>query len=127
MKQVYVAAGTVKGYYHLMQYVEDITSYPQQESIEKRLEIIQFFDKYGKEATEIAYKKKRSTVYLWKQKLKIAETLNRPYPDTLEPDKIYFAGYNPYVIDGLVHAFFPQEQKKLNLIYKSSNLFLRNH
>jgi len=72
MKQVYVVAGTVKGYYHLMQYVEDITGHPQQESIEKRLEIIQFFEKYGKEATEIAYKKKRSTIYLWKQKLKKA-------------------------------------------------------
>ena len=72
MKQVYVVAGTVKGYYHLMQYVEDITGHPQQESIEKRLEIIQFFEKYGKEATEIAYKKKRSTIFLWKQKLKKA-------------------------------------------------------
>ena len=55
MKQVYVVAGTVKGYYHLMQYVEDITGHPQQVCIEKRLEIIQFFEKYGKEATEIAY------------------------------------------------------------------------
>jgi hypothetical protein len=72
MKQVYVVAGTVKGYYHLMQYVEDITGHPQQASIEKRLEIIQFFEKYGKEATEIAYKKKRSTIFLWKQKLKKA-------------------------------------------------------
>lgn len=72
MKQVYVVAGTVKGYYHLMQYVEDITGHPQQVCIEKRLEIIQFFEKYGKEATEIAYKKKRSTIFLWKQKLKKA-------------------------------------------------------
>ena len=63
MKQVYVVAGSVKGYYHLMQYVEDITGHPQQKSIEKRLEIIPFFEKYGKEATEIAYKKKRSTVF----------------------------------------------------------------
>ena len=70
MKQVYVVAGTVKGYYHLMQYVEDITGHPQQACIEKRLEIIQFFEKYGKEATEIAYKKKRSTIFLWKQNLK---------------------------------------------------------
>jgi len=30
------------------------------------------FEKYGKEATEIAYKKKRSTIFLWKQKLKKA-------------------------------------------------------
>ncbi len=45
---------------------------PQQVSIEKRLEIIRFFEKYGKEATEIAYKKKRSTIFLWKQKLKKA-------------------------------------------------------
>ena len=72
MEPVYVVAGTVKGYYHLMQYVEDITGHPQQTSIEKRLEIIQFFEKYGKEATEIAYKKKRSTIFLWKQNLKKA-------------------------------------------------------
>jgi transposase InsO family protein len=56
-----------------MQYVEDIINHPQRETIEKRLEIIQFFDKYGKEATEIAFKKKRSTVYLWKKKLKDAD------------------------------------------------------
>jgi len=48
MKQLYVVTGTVKGYYHLMQYVEDITGHPQQASIEKRLGIIQFFEKYGK-------------------------------------------------------------------------------
>jgi len=55
-----------------MQYVEDITGHPQQASIEKRLEIIQFFEKYGKDAAEGAYKKKRSAIFLWKQKLKKA-------------------------------------------------------
>ncbi len=55
-----------------MQYVEDIVGHPQQAVIERRLEIIKFFEKYGGEATATAYKKKRSTIYLWKQKVKQA-------------------------------------------------------
>ena len=72
MRYLRVATGSVKGYIHLMQYVDDIIGHPQQNVIEKRLEIIKFFDRYGAEATAIAYKKKRSTIYLWKQKLKQA-------------------------------------------------------
>jgi putative transposase len=72
MQQIYVVAGHIKGYYHLMRYVEDIISHPQRKIIENRLEIIQFFEKFGREPTEKAFKKKRSTVYLWKKKLKDA-------------------------------------------------------
>jgi len=40
--------------------------------IEERLKIIQFFDEFGAEATRKAFNKSRSTIYLWKQKLKRA-------------------------------------------------------
>ena len=43
-----------------------------QESIEERLRIIQFFDEFGAEATRQAFNRSRSTLYLWKQKLKKA-------------------------------------------------------
>ena len=72
MKQIYVTMGRVRGYIHLMQVLDDIAGHPQQEAIERRIEIIKFFDKYGEEATRIAYKKSRSTIYLWKQKLRKA-------------------------------------------------------
>jgi putative transposase len=47
-------------------------NHPTQESIEERLRIIQFFDEFGAEATRKAFNKGRSTIYLWKQKLKRA-------------------------------------------------------
>jgi|GEM_PF-4220996 len=55
-----------------MQYLEDITGHPKRECIEKRIAIIKFFDDYGAEATQRAFRKSRSTVYRWKQKLKKA-------------------------------------------------------
>ena len=72
MRQVYVATWSVKGYSRVMKYLDDITSHPQRECIEKRVEIIKFFDDYGKEATRRAFGKSRSSIYLWKQKLKKA-------------------------------------------------------
>jgi transposase InsO family protein len=44
----------------------------RQKSIEERLRIIQFFDEFGASATKKAFNKGRSTIYLWKQKLKRA-------------------------------------------------------
>lgn len=55
-----------------MQFINNILDHPKRESIERRLEIIKFFDDYGKEATRRAFGKSRSTIYLWKQKLKKA-------------------------------------------------------
>jgi transposase InsO family protein len=42
----------------------------KQGEVKKRLEIIEFFEKYGEEATREAFKKSRSTLYSWKKKLK---------------------------------------------------------
>jgi transposase InsO family protein len=53
-----------------MRYFSDILDHPQKDAIEKRLEIIKFFDDYGAEAVERAFGKSRSTIFLWKQKLK---------------------------------------------------------
>jgi transposase InsO family protein len=44
----------------------------QQQIVEERLRIIRFFDEYGADATRKAFTRGRSTVFLWKQKLKKA-------------------------------------------------------
>jgi len=53
-----------------MQYFNDVFDHPKRESIDKRLDTIKFFDDYGAEATRRAFGKGRSTIFLWKQKLK---------------------------------------------------------
>jgi transposase InsO family protein len=47
---------------------------PAEKEIETRLGIIQYFDDFGAEATKRAYRKSRSTIYLWKKKLKSGGT-----------------------------------------------------
>ena len=73
MRQLFVAMGSVKGYIHLMKLLDDVTGHPQRERIEKRIEIIKFFDEFGEAAARRAFGKSRSTIYLWKQKLKKAD------------------------------------------------------
>jgi hypothetical protein len=70
MKQIYIASYYQNGYYRLMKYLEDVTGHPRRIEIEKRVSIIEFFDTYGAAATRQAFHKSRSTIYLWKQKLK---------------------------------------------------------
>lgn len=55
-----------------MKYVHDVFDHPRRESIETRLKIIQFCDEYGFEATRKAFGKSRSTIFLWKHKLKVS-------------------------------------------------------
>ncbi len=52
-----------------MEYVLDYTDHPQRTIIERRLEILKFFDKFGLEATRTAFHKSRSTIFSWKRKL----------------------------------------------------------
>lgn len=73
MKQIYVASYYGSGYSRFMKYIKNILDHPQREGIERRLEIIKFFDEFGEVATRRAFHKGRSTVYLWKQKLKKAD------------------------------------------------------
>lgn len=47
-----------------------VTKHLKKEVIEERIKIINFFDKYGHEVTREAFGVARSTVFLWKKKLK---------------------------------------------------------
>lgn len=71
MKQLYIESYYGNGYSRFMRYFNDILDHPKKEAIEQRLEIIKFFDDYGAEATRRAFSKGRSTIFLWKQKLKM--------------------------------------------------------
>ena len=53
-----------------MQKINDLLSHPRSKEIENRVKIIEFFDEYGPKAARKAFGKSRSTIYLWKQKLK---------------------------------------------------------
>jgi putative transposase len=70
LQQIYVESYYRNGYSRFMQVIEDIIGHPQRNAIEKRLRIIEFFDKWGAEATKEAHTKSRATIYLWKQHLK---------------------------------------------------------
>jgi len=70
VKQIYVQSYFKSGYSRFMQYVYNILEHPQRETIEARVKVIEFCDKYGFEATQSAFGKSRATIYLWKQKLK---------------------------------------------------------
>lgn len=48
-------------------------NHPQKEVIEHRIKVMAFFDRYGPYATKDAFGLGRSTVYLWKQKLKASQ------------------------------------------------------
>ena len=73
MKQIYIESYFRNGYRGFMKYFNDVFEHPKREAIEQRLEIIKFFDDYGALATKRAFGKSRSTIYLWKQKLKKAD------------------------------------------------------
>jgi putative transposase len=69
MQQIYVASYYKSGYSRFMKLISDTLNHPQRREIEQRLEIIKFFEEFGPAATQKAFKKSRSTVYLWKQRL----------------------------------------------------------
>ncbi len=72
MKQVYIASYFRSGYSRFMQFINNILDHPKRGCIEQKLETIKFCDEFGFEATRRAFGKSRSTIYLWKQKLKKA-------------------------------------------------------
>ena len=55
-----------------MKFINNILDHPKRGCIEQRLETIKFCDEFGFEATRRAFGKSRSTIYLWKQRLKKA-------------------------------------------------------
>ena len=72
MKQIYIASYFRNGYSRFMQYINNIGNHTKRECIEKRVKIIKFFDEFGVSATRKAFCRSRSTVYLWKRKLKLS-------------------------------------------------------
>jgi transposase InsO family protein len=72
VQQEYVEKYFRSGYRRFMKHSTNRKDHSQQQLIEERLKIIRFFDEYGADATRKAFNKGRSTVFLWKQKLKNA-------------------------------------------------------
>lgn len=69
MKQIYVASYYRNGYSRFMKYIHNVFDHPQPESIEKRLEIIQFFGEFGAKATSKACTKGRSPIHKRKRRV----------------------------------------------------------
>lgn len=69
MQQIYVESYFKKGFRNLLRYSYTM-DHSKRDIIEKRLKIIEFFDEFGKRATEKAFGVSRSTVFLWKKKIK---------------------------------------------------------
>ncbi len=70
MQQLYVYEGMVTGYARSTMNNTYITHHPQRSVIERRVKILQFYDRYGTSATREAFAVSRSTIYAWKQVLK---------------------------------------------------------
>ena len=86
MRQIYIQSFFKRGYNRFMDYIYNISNHPQLKIIEKRLEIIKFFDEFGGKATRIAYRKGRSTVYLWKKNIrKLGGKLSALAPESTKP------------------------------------------
>lgn len=71
MQQLFLN-GAFHGYNRLMKYISNIAHMSEQDQsvIKRRLKIIEFYDRFGREATKQAFEVSKSTVMLWKQKLK---------------------------------------------------------
>ncbi len=70
MKQIYVESYYRSGYSRFMEHINDILDHPKGKEIETRLKVMEFYDEYGATATKQAFGKSRSTIYLWKQRLR---------------------------------------------------------
>ncbi len=69
MHLISVASSYKSGYSRFMQYIMDVLNHPRRHEIERRLDIIKFFDQFGPVPTQKAFHKSRSTIYLWKHRL----------------------------------------------------------
>lgn len=76
MQQIYLNSyfhGAIR-YNRFMKYISNIAHLKttEQTVIKERLKIIEFFEEFGEQATKKAFNKGRSTIYLWKQKVKLS-------------------------------------------------------
>lgn len=72
MQQIQLDSAFRRGYSSLMKYISNISHLDKkvQSAIYRRLDILEFFDEFGLKATIKAFKTQRSTLYLWRQKLR---------------------------------------------------------
>jgi len=72
MQQIYVESYFRGGYTRFMNYISNIAhmSKEDQAVIAHRIRVIEFYDEYGEVPTRKAFNTGRSTVFLWKKKLK---------------------------------------------------------
>jgi len=70
MQQIYLYESMVTGYARKTMNNTHITHHPDRATIEWRIKVLNFYDRYGQAATTEAFSISRSTVFLWKQKLK---------------------------------------------------------
>ena len=69
-KTVFLLEGFVTGYARKAMYtIQDITHHKDRATIEHRIKVLNFFERYGPEVTKEAFGVSRSTLYLWKQRL----------------------------------------------------------
>ena len=62
--------GFVTGYARKAMNSTYITHHKDRATIEHRIKVLKFYDRYGPEATKEAFSVSRSTVFNWKQRLK---------------------------------------------------------
>ena len=74
MRQIYLQSYFKRGYNRLMKYISNIAHLPAKDRavILERLKMIEFFEEFGELATRKAFNKGRSTIFLWKKKVKSA-------------------------------------------------------
>lgn len=74
MKQIYLQSYFHSGYNRLMKYISNIAHLNKVDRavILERLKIVEFFEEFGEVATKKAFNRGRSTIFLWKKKVKIS-------------------------------------------------------
>jgi len=70
MQQIYTHSYFKKRELYNLSKLNSLINHPKYEEISRKLNIINFYDKYGISATREAYGVGRSTIYLWKKKIK---------------------------------------------------------
>jgi len=108
MRQIYIQSYFKSGYNRFMNYIYNVANHPQRKIIEKRLEILKFFDEFGEKATKIAFNKSRSVIYLWKKKIKNSEG----YISALAPESTKPKQYRESKIDYRIKEFIENYRNK---------------
>ena len=95
--------GFVKGYARNAMNIEDITLHKDRNVIERRIKVLNFFDRYGAAATKEAFAVSRSTVYLWKQILRTNNgRIGCLAPESRAPNSRRKRNTNPVIADYIV-------------------------